>query len=283
MNLDMELLRSFVIASETLNFSETGNRLGKTQSSISAHIQKLEDITGQRLFKRSRGKPMELTQQGRSLLSYANKILQMNYDALDALNPGKEKKVLHLGSTETYALSILPKTLSLFSRLHPNIQLNIRCQRSPVLFKALKEGHLDLVLVTDQGEQHNRTLIRNDSLVWVASQQFSFSAEAPLPLAFIPEGCEYRDIGINALEKSGQKYRIVMTSPSPMGVRAALLADMAITVMPQIAVDHTLRILGERDGLPALGKTPIVIYNRSLEKNTAVFELIDLIKNENIN
>jgi DNA-binding transcriptional LysR family regulator len=76
---------------------------------------------------------------------------------------------LHLGATETYALSIRPKTLSLFSQLHPNIQLSIRCQRSPVLLKELNEGHLDLVLSTDQGKHHNRTLIKNDLLVWVAS------------------------------------------------------------------------------------------------------------------
>jgi DNA-binding transcriptional LysR family regulator len=63
-----------------------------------------------------------------------------------------------------------------------------------------------------------------------------------------------------------------------MGLRAALLADMAITVMPKSAVDDDLRIFKIKDGLPSLGKTAIVTYHRSLERSSAVFELIDLIK-----
>jgi DNA-binding transcriptional LysR family regulator len=63
-----------------------------------------------------------------------------------------------------------------------------------------------------------------------------------------------------------------------MGVRAALLADIAITVMPKSAVDNELRILDDKDGLPPLEKMAIVTHHRSLERKAAVFELIDLIK-----
>ena len=262
MALEIDLLRSFVVASETLNFSEAGMRLGRVQSAISAQIGRLEDTTGTILFERGRGKSMTLTPSGEKLLAYAHEMLRLNAEALSELRPDRFKKVISFGTTETYALTVLPRALSLFAALEPSVETTIACARSTDLMRAFDAGELDLVLVTDQGRQDGRRPVRDEPLVWVAGRRFRLLPDQPLPVAFMPAGCEFRHAGLRALDAAGMAWRAVLTSESPTGIRAALHAGIAATVMPKASVDDTLRVLGEAEGLPPLGTVSIVVHTQ---------------------
>lgn len=120
MLLDLDHLRSFAAAADTLNFSEAGLRVGRVQSAISAQIKALEEKTGQTLFDRGRGKPMVLTPAGEKLLAHAHKMLRLNAATLSDLRQDNTPKKFGVGTTETYALSILPRMLSLFVSRYPD-------------------------------------------------------------------------------------------------------------------------------------------------------------------
>lgn len=275
--MEIDQLLSFAVAAETLNFSTAGQRLGRVQSAISTQIAKLEETTGQSLFKRGRGKPMTLTPAGERLLVYAQKMLRLNAEALRSLQPDRPRKTMRFGTTETYALTVLPRTLSLFASLCPDMDIEVLCARSPELLHALDASELDLVLVTEQGRLDCRALIREEPLTWVASPRFQFASNVPLPLAFMPGGCEFRHAGLKALDEADRNWRLVMTSPSPTGVRAALHAGIAATVMPRISIDGTLRMLGDREGLPALGTISMVAHWQASESDPVIQAFIEQI------
>ena len=50
--LSPELLRSFVAIAETGSFTAAGRALGRQQSTVSQHIQRLETLTGRRWLDR---------------------------------------------------------------------------------------------------------------------------------------------------------------------------------------------------------------------------------------
>ena len=268
--LEMDHLRSFTIAAETLNFSEAGQRLGRVQSAISAQISRLEEITGQVLFDRGRGRAMSLTPAGARLLIHAERLLRLNAEAMQSMRPDLPEKPLRFGTTETYAAAVLPRALSLFSNLHPAALIEVTCLRSPELLAALDAGELDLVLVTDQGRRDGRVFARDCPLVWVAGPRFDATCDGPLPVAFMPPGCEFRQAELSALERAGRKWRVAMTSPSPTGIIAALHAGIAATVMPTAAVDPSLRILTESEGFPPLGNITLCAHRSAVTENATL-------------
>ena len=277
--LEMDQLRSFAVAAETLNFSVAGHRLGRVQSAISAQIAKLEEVTGQTLFERGKGRPVSLTPAGERLLVHAERLLRLNAEALRSMQTQTSESVVRFGTTETYATAILVRALSLFKSLQPEARIEIQCGSSPHLLDLLDTGQLDLVLVTDQRRRSDRLWSHECPLVWVASPSSDLGKSRALPVAFMPPGCEFRRAGLRALEQVGREWTLTMSSPSPSGIRVAVQAGLAVTVMPSAAVDRTMmRIVGEDEGLPPLGSISVVAHAADTDLEPAAGVLIEQIR-----
>ena len=74
--LDLELLRSFVSVVDSGGFTRAGERVHRTQSTVSQQIKRLEDDVGQPLLNRN-GKDVTPTEAGERLLSYARRLLSL--------------------------------------------------------------------------------------------------------------------------------------------------------------------------------------------------------------
>src|ERR1700740_2448485 len=74
--LDLELLRSFVSVVDAGGFTRAGERVHRTQSTVSQQIKRLEDDIGQPLLIRA-GKDVTTTEAGERLLSYARRLLSL--------------------------------------------------------------------------------------------------------------------------------------------------------------------------------------------------------------
>lgn len=276
MLLDLDHLRSFTVAAETLNFSEAGLRVGRVQSAISAQIKSLEEATGQTLFDRGRGRPMVLTPAGEKLLAHADEMLRMNAAVLSDLAQGHTRKKFSVGTTETYALSILPRMLSQFASRYSDIELTVICGTSPELLKLIEQQDLDLAIVTEQQKSAGKTLILEDDLVWVAGPRMHVPSQGQLPLAFMPAGCEFRARALAALSNTGRSWRMAVNSLSPTGIRAAIRADLAVSVMPVSSLERDYRILGRNEGLPELEKIKIVGYSHPEQNNALSSEFMSM-------
>src|SRR5262245_50941816 len=74
--LDLDLLRSFVSVVDTGGFTRAGERVHRTQSTVSQQIKRLEDSLGYPLLHRN-GKQAVPTEQGERLVSYARRMLAL--------------------------------------------------------------------------------------------------------------------------------------------------------------------------------------------------------------
>ena len=75
MDVNLRALRYFVMAAETGTISEAALKLNISQPSVSAAIQKLEDIHGVQLFIRMPTKGIRLTSDGLRFLERARLLL----------------------------------------------------------------------------------------------------------------------------------------------------------------------------------------------------------------
>ena len=111
--LDLELLRSFVSVVDAGGFTRAGERVHRTQSTVSQQIRRLEEDLGQTLLNRD-GRAVTPTEAGERLLSYARRLLALAEEARDVVaRPGPDGAV-KLGIPEDFAACRLAKLLAAF-------------------------------------------------------------------------------------------------------------------------------------------------------------------------
>src|SRR5258708_32206703 len=118
---DLELLRSFVSVVDSGGFTRAGERVHRTQSTVSQQIKRLEDDVGQPLLNRS-GKDVTPTEDGERLLSYARRLLSLAEEARDVVTRPGNEGAGRLGIPEDFAAYRPAKFLASFSRSHPGLR-----------------------------------------------------------------------------------------------------------------------------------------------------------------
>jgi hypothetical protein len=69
-----------------------------------------------------------------------------------------------------------------------------------------------------------------------------------------------RQWAIGALERAGKPWRLACVSPSFCTVTAGVAAGLAVSVFKASIFPASLRMLGPRDGLPALPEADIALH-----------------------
>lgn len=257
--LDLDLLRSFISVVDAGGFTRAGERVHRTQSTVSQQIRRLEEGFGRPLLHRD-GKPIRPTEEGERLLSYARRILALAEEARDAVSRPSGDGVVRLGLPEDFAAYRLTEMLSEFARSRPGLHLYVRCGKSDRMRRALERGEIDLALFKRDAEETGGIAAWPERLHWVASRHrpIDFRRD-PLPLAVFEQGCLYRNRAINALETLGRTWHIAYTSPNIFGIQAAVSAGLGVSILPEVAIlpDHST--LNAADGFPPITDTEVAL------------------------
>jgi DNA-binding transcriptional LysR family regulator len=257
--LDLELLRSFVSVVDSNGFTRAGERVHRTQSTVSQQIKRLEDDVGQPLLNRT-GKDVTPTEAGERLLSYARRLLSLAEEARDVVaRPGHEGAV-RLGVPEDFAAYRLTKLLASFSRSHPGLRLDVRADQSTYLKRDLERGDLDLALFKRAAGEKSGIAVWPERVHWVTSKSRPRNTSAgPIPLIGFPTGCLYRAGAIHALESAGRSWHMAYTSSSLAGIQAAVAAGMGLSILSEIAIQADHRVLSAKDGFAPIDKTEVAL------------------------
>jgi len=260
--LDFELLRAFVAVVDCGGFRRAAERLNLTQSTVSQQIKRLELETQRPLFRRTT-RSVALTDEGEMLLGDARRLLQLEEAARQRLVAPRLSGMVRLGAVEEVAGGSLPSALGRFAALHPGVKLEVQIGVSAELIEQLNAGRLDVVFAKRPLGTSNGRLVWREPLVWAAAETFDLIPGATLPLALYRERSVSREAALAALQGGDLDWEIVYTSPSLTGVRAAALAGLAITPLPESAVIAGLRVLGPEAGLPRLPDLEFAIYEKA--------------------
>lgn len=257
---DLDLLRSFAAVADCGGFTRAAERLGRTQSTVSLQIKRLEDGLGKRLFERG-GRDLAITPEGEILLGYARRMLHVAEEARLRLAAGGASDTVRLGTPEDFATVHLADVLSRFARAHPQVPLAVNCDFTANLLDGFSRGEYDLILCKREPQgPSGGTPVWREPLVWAASDALALDPSGPVPLALAPYPDIYRKRAIAALEAADRRWRLAYSSPSLAGVQAAVRAGLGVTVLPREMVPPGLAILGPAQGFPALADTEIALY-----------------------
>ncbi len=124
MDINLNQLRIFYFCGKHRTFSEAAAALCLTQPTVTIQIKQLESDLGIELFHR-RGRTMELTEPGRNLFEYAQKIFLLAEEAKNTVQKFKDLKigVLRIGTLKFYARNMMSALISAYQEKYPGIQV----------------------------------------------------------------------------------------------------------------------------------------------------------------
>jgi len=256
--LDPVQLESFLAVAQTRNFTEAGRRLGLRQSTVSQHIRKLEETSGRRLFVRDTHS-VTLTGDGEAMTGFARSVLETNARARAYFAGSQVRGRVRFGTSEDFVNSRLPELLRDFMRQHAGVDLELTVGLSATLYEMLDTGGLDLVLAKRRAGDTQGQLVWRDRLAWIGSPDARVDPAQPLPLILYTPPSITRAMALEALEKDGRAWRIVCSSGSLSGLRAAALAGLGVTLAAHGLMPDGLVEIPETARLPAAGEVEFVV------------------------
>lgn len=257
-HFDLDQLQAFVAIAETGSFTRAAETVFKTQSAISMQMKRLEERVGYPLFIRE-GRGIRMTHHGERLLDYARRILALNAEALAAVTDTSLDGHIRLGTPDEFADRFLPEILTRFARTHPRVEVTVICEPTPILAERIARHDLDLALITHVESRRPAEVVRREPLHWIASPRSSAHTCDVLPLALGRPSCDWRIVAESALTEMGRPFRVLYSSWHSTAVAAAVTAGLAVSVLPESAIRPDMRILGAREGFPALPSCKIAL------------------------
>lgn len=275
--LDPVWLKTFLAVAETRSFTRAADRLGLRQSTVSQHIRKLEQATTQQLFERDTHS-VQLTPDGEAMVGFAHNVIETIDRAMSYFTGGELRGRVRFGASEDFVVGPLPEILRGFRRSHPRVDLEPTVALSGVLHEKLRAGELDLVLGKRQPGDHPDAPLWTDQLVWTGRVGAEIDPAEPVPLIAYPPPSITRACALEALRRAGRQWRIVCTSGSLNGLRAAALAGLGVTVFARSLIPDGLAELPAGHGLPDPGAVEFILTARRAAAHGPVLALSDAIR-----
>ena len=277
-HLDLDLLRTFVAVAEQRSMTAAANVRHLTQSAVSQHIKRLEDMVGHQLVDRER-RNLGLTPTGERLLAKAVRLLAQNDEIWADLVESRPRGSVRLGVALDLIGPLVAPLLKTYADAYPDVELHLKCTSSTELKAALQRGELDVAIVEEAFGSHSGECLRTDRLVWTGAKGGSAHLKSPLPLSMVVDTCAFRPVVVELLQKAGRDWRAVFENGNKEATTATVRADLAVTPWLASILPHDLVILTPSDGLPELPIFAISLQWAKGKPSVAATVLADMLRN----
>ncbi|KKB11384.1 LysR family transcriptional regulator [Devosia geojensis] len=262
------LLRSFLAVAKTKSFTEAARKLGLRQSTVSQHVQKLEQSVGGRLFLRDTH-AVTLTADGDAMCDLAQTVLEANDRMARYFFGSARREKLRLGISEDFAMSQLAEVLTTFRVAHPMVDLELTVGLSSALYQSYDAGEVDVIFAKRRSGDSRGEVAWREQLAWIARPGFRVDPDAPVPLVAYAPPSITRSMAVSALEEARRPWRMACSSGSLNGLRAATMAGLGVAAHSARLIPEGLVRLDDASNLPELGEVEFVAIGPGRHHTTA--------------
>ena len=207
-NLDLDALQIFKAVADEGGVARAAAQLNRVQSNVSTRLKQLEAALDAPLFRRQ-NRRLVLSDQGRVLLSYADRLLRLSAEAQQAVRDGAPRGTLRLGTMESTAAARLPPVLAAYHAAWPQVRIELVTGTSAALAAKVRDYELEAAFVAEPfpAEGLASTEAFAETLVLISPRAWPEIADARAladhtVIAFA-SGCSYRRILESWLGREG--------------------------------------------------------------------------------
>lgn len=214
-DLQIDWLKCFVAVVDAGSLSGAAPEVNRSQSAVSMQIKKLEIALECQLLVRG-PRQHQLTAQGRLLLGYARRMLDLHAETQAAFHGEELSGRIRLGVPDDYATRYLTPVLKRFAPNFGAVEIELNCEQSSALIPRVKSGDLDLALVSRDNPRYG-TLLFHEPMVWVGDAQFQVWRRDPLPIAVYEDASLAKRSALHSWRCRGGATRWCTTAPAWRG------------------------------------------------------------------
>jgi DNA-binding transcriptional LysR family regulator len=245
--MNLNQLKIFYAVAQKKSFTMAARELFLTQPAVTIQIQKMEKDYETKLFDRV-GKKIFLTESGKILLSYAEKILRLFAQAEEALIDVKGLKSgrLTIGAAATVGSYYLPKIFEAFGKKYPNIKIEMNVTNSYTVVEdvlAFKNDlgfvgrlhHLERLVVIPFLEEELVLIVPPDHL-FAHREKVSLEDLIGQPFISREVGSATRELVEERIGRKGVSMKVVMDLASNEAIKKAVEDGLGISIISKYVV-----------------------------------------------
>jgi DNA-binding transcriptional LysR family regulator len=253
-DLHLPHLETFCRAAELSSFSAAARTVGLTQAAVSQRVAALEKTLKRPLFRRQGGR-VALTDAGRTLYGYAQRILELHRDARREV-AGQQAPVsgeLLLAASSVPGEHLLPGLLSVFGKKFPHIRVRVAVSDSMTVLEQLERGQAHLGLVGRKPDSPHLELrfLAHDHMVLVAPPKHPLARRRHINIKELRQhAIVVREVGSGSrhcLEKSLAKaglsladLPVALELGSNEAIKEAVLKGVGVATLSSYAVHNEI-------------------------------------------
>jgi DNA-binding transcriptional LysR family regulator len=246
--LDISQLEVFLAVARERRFSRAAEKLFRTQSAVSQTIRKLEDELGESLFDRSSREGV-LTDAGKVLLEYAEKLINLRTEATESLTELRElqKGKLVIAANELNILYLLP-LMAEFRRLHPMIKIAVeRALGSHIPDDVLQHSvEFGLLSYEPQEPSLHSIVVFHDELVFVVPPTHPLASSSAISIrqlgaeSFVAHivNSPYREKVIQLFKTHKTPLHMDLELPTLQAIKQYVAMGNGVAFLPEISVEN---------------------------------------------
>lgn len=180
--MNTRFIEAFLQVAKLRSFRAAAEHMHLTQAAISNRIASLEEDIGARLFHRET-RELKLTTVGSRLLDYGERMLDLEQEIRHLGRPGHELLgLVRIGAVDSVVHTWLIDFLKSLQSTYPGIEVQLTSETSSGVYKALREGVIDIALQTHPIEGEGITSIPCLSIAtgWISAPDAIISIDDPL-------------------------------------------------------------------------------------------------------
>jgi LysR family transcriptional regulator, cys regulon transcriptional activator len=237
-------------ARRQFSLTEVSAALFTSQSGVSKHIKDLEDELGIALFARKGKRLLGLTEPGKEVLKYAEKILQEaeNLQSVAASFSKQDEGRLVLATTHTQARYALPEIVRKFREEFPKVHL-VMHQATPSEIATLLESDQADIGIATESLRNNESFATFPFYRWYHGvivpvghpltklKTLTLKAIAQYPIVTYHEGFTGRAMIDETFAKAGLAPEIAMVALDADVIKAYVALGMGVGIVASMAFD----------------------------------------------
>lgn len=179
--MNYDFYKTFVTLAETNNFSKTAKKLNIVQSTVSTRIQELEKYLQVNLFERT-NRTVFLTQAGYNFLPFAQRVIAIEEEGINALHRINYKNTLNIGAVHSLYYRFVKSVTKKFMKNNNDTSIKINISHSNIILDMLSDNLIDigLVYINPQSSKFVCAATFEDDIILVTKNSNDFLNEISL-------------------------------------------------------------------------------------------------------
>jgi LysR family hydrogen peroxide-inducible transcriptional activator len=255
-NVTMRQLRYFDALARHGHFGRAAESCSISQPALSMQIKEMEEALGGMLLERS-ARQVALTRFGEELAERVRDILRSVDELGDFARASRDRLAgrLRIGMIPTVAPYLLPRIIGNLTRMHPELDIQVRETLTPRLIEELDEGRLDTAILALPTSEPSLTEVAlfTENFLLVRPRK---DEGTPVPssemlremrLLLLEEGHCFRDQALSFCKSSPPREMLDANSLSTLvqmvsaGIGVTLIPEMAVSVETKSAAVSVAR------------------------------------------